>query len=620
MAICASCGATSAEGALACASCGLPSAPPLLPPAPPPPGLPAPVPPPPPGLPAPGPPGPAAALPPVPDLPPPFLPPAPPGAPAPGGTWGSGRPYDPAAGRSVALGRVVGADWRPALRAVIAPTLVLLVVALLVAVPDGYAVPAPIGTPDFGGRFGVALAMALSALGAPFRLGLGSGGSATDETTVRAVPMTVTALWLFTLWLGLRAGANRRQRLTGEQWTRRQAAGEALRTAVVAAVATLLLGLVAGASWSPWLPGGYEAADGLGDVFDGRLSNTAAAGWPEAVGWTLLSAGLLAFAVHGTDALRWAAWRNRAVRGWAVAGLAAGRALVLTVGLAAAVGFVLIAVEGEGLMTGSAVAFLPNVGLVLLGVGSGASFRTSRESPAGDSDWYRGRNDADEFSFFDLQGESADWRWTGLLALSAALVLGWTAYRRRLDAADRLRLAAVYAAGLSLLMLVSGVLVSSGSTARYLGTVREVGYEYGVALVPGTLLVANAVWAAIGALAVPLVLAAARGRSAQGGPYGAVPAQAGPGAVGFGAFGPESAPEPFVPGPSDGSGPSGPSGPDKASGASGPSGASESAAWPGVSEVIGSSEEPASRRSGAGAGPAPGADAPVDPSVWRDQP
>ncbi|WP_327677786.1 hypothetical protein [Kitasatospora sp. NBC_00458] len=523
------------------------------------------------------------------------------------GSWGAGRPYDPAADRPAALGRITGADWRPALRAVIAPTVVLLIAALVAAIPEGYRFSYLTGAPDFGERFGAALAMSLAALGAPFRLAFGGSGTADTGMTVRALPMAVTALWLFTLWLGLRAGANRRQRLTGEQWTRRQAAGEALRTAVVAAAVTLLIGLVAGAEWFRGRSRGVDLDDGvLGDVFGGRATSTASAGWPEAVGWTLLAAGVLAFAVHGTDALRWAAWRNRAVRGWAVAGLAAGRALMLTVGLASAVGFVLVAVQGEGGMTGAAVAFLPNLGLVLLGVGSGATFRSTDDTSAGDSDWRRSPREVEEFSLFDLQGESADWRWAGLLALAAAAVLGWTAYRRRLDAADRLRLAAVYAVALSLLMLVSGALLTSFSSVPYVGSVREVGYEYGVALVPGTLLVANAVWAGVGALAVPPLLAAVRGRSAQGGPYGAVPAQAGPGGSGFGDGDGDGAEDGFGDGAGDGFGSFG----------AGPG--------PGVSEVIGSSESLS--RGSAGSGPRsgpgarPGGDAPVDPSVWRDQP
>ncbi|GAA1392755.1 hypothetical protein GCM10009639_24900 [Kitasatospora putterlickiae] len=567
MAICASCGAASAKGALACASCGRPLLPPpVLPPPPPvPPAPPVDLPPP--------------VLPPVPHAPPvPSVPPVPPI----GGTWGAGRPYDPATGRPAALAWLAGADWRPALRAVVAPTAVLLLAALLVAIPaEFFPYTSVVDPASYGERFGSALAIVLGALGAPFHLDVGTGGPADSAgasgTLLRAVPMTVTALWLLALWLGLRVGARRRQERTGEQQTRRQATGEAVRTAVVTAAVTVLLGLLGGATWHP---GGRFDVDAVTGELD-RATYETSAGWLEGAGWTALLAGLLAFAVYGTDALRWAAWRNRVVRGWAVAGLAAGRALAVSVGFASAVGLLVVAVQsgeenGAGGLTGAALAFLPNVGLMLLGLGSGATFRTSSETPVADgTDWHREPREVDEYSFFDLHGAGGDWRWTGLLALAAAAVLGWTAYRRRLDAADRLRLAAVYAVALSLLMLVSGMLTSSEATVRYLGRSRDAGFESAVSLVPWTLLVANAVWAAVGALAVPPLLAARDHRART--PEGATPA---------------------------------------------PSGAEYPAGAPVVSEVIvsevsdvvGSGGEPRS------AGRRPEDDDPVDPSVWSRRP
>ncbi len=66
----------------------------------------------------------------------------------------------------------------------------------------------------------------------------------------------------------------------------------------------------------------------------------------------------------------------------------------------------------------------------------------------------------------------------------------------------------MYAVGLSLLMLVPGTLVSTESVVGPLVRSRDFGSEDSLALVPWTLLVANAVWAAVGALAVPPLLAA----------------------------------------------------------------------------------------------------------------
>ncbi|MFF2043248.1 hypothetical protein ACFVVX_22785 [Kitasatospora sp. NPDC058170] len=580
MAICASCGAASAEGAIACASCGRPLAPPP-PPAAPPVGPPSSYGPPPAGPPSYG--------------PPPVAPPghAPPAVPPAVGGWGTGTPYDAAAAQPAVLRWLTGSDWRPALKAVIAPTAVLLLVALIAAIPSDYDLGELVGTPEFGDRFGMTLAMALGGLGAPFKLGFSGGmirSAGSSDVVLRVVPMTVTVLWLFTLWLGLRAGARLRQARTGAQPTRSQAAGEALRTAVLAAGVTLLVGLVGGATWRPVV----DRRSVFGSDSYGGFEYVADSGWLEAVGWTLLLAGLLAFAVHGTDALRWAAWRNRAVRGWAVAGLTAGRALALSVGLSSLAAFVVVAAQDEGWQTGVSLAFLPNLGLLLLGVGSGATARAGRGTTGYeggyDGDGYRDSDSpAEELSFFDLHGESADWRWAGLLALAAVAFLGWTAYRRRLDALDRIRLAVVYAAGLTLLMAVAGFLATTTSSGSGTWSGRgDSGREFSVSLAFATVLAANVIWAAVGALAVPPALAALR----RGGPGatapGTVPAQGAP-------YGP--GPEAYGPG--------------------------QVVADPPVAvvgEVIGSHEAPpASGPAVVSAERPPGEDTP-DPSVWRKQP
>ncbi|MFI9332285.1 hypothetical protein ACIGZJ_32740 [Kitasatospora sp. NPDC052868] len=513
------------------------------------------------------------------------------------GGWGAGTPYDAAAAQPAALLWLTGSDWRPALKAVIAPTAVLLLAALIAAIPSDYDLGGVAETPEFGDRFGMTLAMALGALGAPFKLGF-SGRMLRSESSsdilLRAVPMTVTVLWLFTLWLGLRAGARLRQARTGAQSTRSQAAGEALRTAVLAAAVTMLLGLVGGATWRPAIEGrtGYGSFGSSGDSYGG-LQYVADSGWVEAAGWTLLLAGLLAFAVHGTDALRWAAWRNRTIRGWAVAGLTAGRALALAVGLSSLVAFIVVAAQDEGWQTGVSLAFLPNLGLILLGVGSGATALAGQGSTGyeggydgsgyGDSD-----SPGEELSFFDLHGETADWRWAGLLALAAVGFLGWTAYKRRLDALDRIRLAVVYAVGLTLLMTVAGVLVTTTSSGSGAFSGRgESGREFSVGLVFATVLAANVVWAAIGALAVPPALVALRGGGPAAAAPGGIPGQGAP-------YG--SGPEAYQPGPV----------------------AADTPAV-GVGEVIGSHETPPSGPAAPPAERAPGEDTP-DPSVWRKQP
>ncbi|MGW2251805.1 hypothetical protein ACWCXH_16620 [Kitasatospora sp. NPDC001660] len=519
-------------------------------------------------------------------MPPP--PPLPPGSGAPSlGVWGAGRPHDPAAGQSPGLRWLTGTDWRPALVALCAPTVVLLVAALIAAIPSDYGDPGyVVQVPGFGERYGAALAMALGALGAPFKLAYAIHWRNTDSgvgTTARLLPLSVTVLWLLALWLGLRSLSRRRQARTAQQMTRGQAAGEAVRTAVAAAAVTLLLGLLAGASWSPYLPG---AATGFGR--QSPITYTADAGWPEAVGWSALLAGLVAFAVYGTDALRWAAWRNRTIRGWAVAALAAGQVLALLVGIAAVVAFILVAAYGEGWQTAVSLAFLPNLGLLLIGIGSGATLRGGGEPAARSAGWSSadgGYPGVQEFSFFDLHGETVAWRFTGLLAVAAVALLAWTAHRRRLDAADRIRLAVVYAAGLTLLMVLSGGAVTAlGAAPTRTG---PAGGDYSVSLVFGTLLAANAIWAVIGALVLaPVLSAMAGGRGAAGVQYGA-------------AVPPQSAPYGY------GGGEPGPYRPEA-----------------GVSDVVGSHDGPLAPAAGAGEPPVRPQDGgnPVDPSVWRDHP
>ncbi|WBP88453.1 hypothetical protein [Kitasatospora cathayae] len=623
MANCASCGATSVEGAPVCGSCGRPTAPPpptavALPAVPqsapgygpPPTGSPGAYPP----------PGPGAGYPPV-------------GGPPTVGSWGAGQPYDPQAAQSPVVRWLTGTNWRPALRAAVGPTVVLLLAALAAAIPGDYTYDQAFRTPDFGDRLLSTLAMALNALGAPFRIGFDNpitrSRSETLEVTLWVVPMTVTVLWCLALWLGLRAGL-RRRKADGSQLTRGQAAGEALRTAVVLGLVTVVLGLVAGSSWNPGNAYGdsdyYGSGSGLG-----KSSFSTDSGWLWAVGWALVVGGLLAFAVYGTDALRWAAWRSRAVRGWAVAALTAGQALALTLGLASVTAFVLVAATSDdGGQTALSLAFLPNLGLLLLGLGSGATLQAnSTASPV--PGWSEDHDSHREFSFFDLHGETADWRWTGLLALAAAFLLGWTAYRRQLDAADRLRLATVYAALLIALSAASGGLFSTSMsvqspTSGSFGGVNDSAMtaDGSVSLVFLSVLVASVVWALVGALLVPALLASLGGRGGPA-PYGAVP----PGAAPYGPYGavPPQVPYPAPPVPGQGApvygvppqGPVPPGLPPQVPPY--PAGPTDAQVVE-VGEVLGSHDAPPAPAAGT---PLP-ADAPrppeepVDPTVWRDHP
>ncbi|MFD8752259.1 proline-rich domain-containing protein [Kitasatospora sp. NPDC059577] len=567
------------------------------------------------------------------------------------GSWGTGTPYAP---QSPVHRLLTGADWRPALRAAVAPTLVLLLAALIAAVPSDYQYEYRFRSPDFGDRFGATLSMALNALGAPFRIGyqspLSRGHAERMDIVLRVAPMTVTVLWCLALWRGLRAGLRRHKAVVG-QLTRAQAAGEALRTALVLAGVTTVLWAVGGTTWQPRDTFDVPDYTGTSGQDLSRPVITAGAGWLEAVGWTLLLAGLLAFVVHGTDALRWAAWRSRSVRGWAVAALSAGQAMAVSVALSAVAAFVLVAANStSGGQVGLALAFLPNLGLALLGFGSGATFQAHSGLTGGETSWGKRSEDLN-LSFFDLHDQvTADWRWAGLLALVAAGTLGWTAHRRQLDAADRLRLAAVHAAALTVLMAVAGAMVTrTSSMAGWSRTSDlQVSQENAVGLTFLTVLAANAVWALAGALLVPPLLAAVRGGGAGAGyakgPYGGASYDGAPGGAAPHPYTPlppvpsEVPPVPASPHGVPAHGVPAQAGPrqDVPGGGAPAHDVPLRAAAPqdgppapgsGVSEVLGSHEAPPTPAAGTRAGaptvadvPSPRGEEPVDPSVWREHP
>ncbi|MET9613311.1 hypothetical protein [Kitasatospora indigofera] len=486
---------------------------------------------------------------------PPVVAPAPPppsGAPA-VGSWGAGTALAPGGAQPAALRWFTGSDWRPALRVVAAPTAVLLLAALLAAVPGSYGgeFPAPFGT-----RYGGSLAAALAALGAPFEglVSMGSGRSSWSlDYTLRVLPMTVTLLWALALWAGLRSGLRRRQARTGGQASRAFAFGEAARTGLVAAAVTLVLGLLCGTRWQPAERGRGSYDENRYEGLFGGPAFDLDAGWVQALGWTFLLAGLIALAVYGTDALRWAAWRNAGVRGWAVAGLTAGRVIASAVALASVTAFVIVAAQGEGGATLASLAFLPNLGLLLLGFGSGATFEAGRQGylEPGEGDGYSpGRF---QYSFFDLKDLPGDWRWTALLALATAALLGWTAFRRRLDVVDRIRLAVVHSAALSLLVLLAGASMSVAGTNEGRAAALGRGEHSSVGLAFGSALAANLIWAAAGALALPPLLAALGARRPAAGP--GAPGAAAPGVPAQGGHhdgGPDAGtPAAVVPAPSD---------------------------------------------------------------------
>lgn len=167
--------------------------------------------------------------------------PAPTGPP-PLGSWGRGVPYDPSAGRPELLRRLLSPDWVPALRALVPPTAVLLLVPLLLAVPEDVIG----GGYPFSNRFGAALALAVAAFGAPLHSASRGSSVVSYETDMRLLPLTVLVLWLAALWLGLRPALRSWRARSGGELTARRALLETARVAGLAGLVALLLGAAAG--------------------------------------------------------------------------------------------------------------------------------------------------------------------------------------------------------------------------------------------------------------------------------------------------------------------------------------------------------------------------------------
>ncbi|GJF29569.1 hypothetical protein KNE206_22690 [Kitasatospora sp. NE20-6] len=394
------------------------------------------------------------------------------GAASAAGRWGRGVPYEPRGGGPAAFGRAL-APWAPAARALLAPTALLLAAAALLAQSESVGFPAG----DYGSRFRVCLARVLAAFGAATETrsaGDSDGMLMLNSQVTSAAVLLLTALWTALLWLGLRAAGRRRSTPADA----RAAVEEAGRTGVLAGVVVLLLAL-AGRVRLPVFPdfprrGSYLVEPGL---------------WPT-VPVVVLLAGATALAVHGrvADLPRVAPW-------WAAARAAAGAAGTSVVFAGAAV-VVLAVAQGDGVAMWVVVPLAVNGGLFLLAFGSGAQMRVER--------WGAGEERGAE-GFSLLHPGAVPWAWwTVLAAVAAALVLAGWVHRLRLGRGARLRAAVLHALLLSALMAVAG-----GSERHSYGfepTLQGQAWSLGVAGV----LVANAVWSAVGALALPVVFARVR--------------------------------------------------------------------------------------------------------------
>ncbi|WP_431679045.1 hypothetical protein [Kitasatospora sp. KL5] len=396
---------------------------------------------------------------------------------APDGRWGLGVPYRPERPWAAAGSRLL-ADWLPALKAVAAPTGLLVAAAVLLALPEHLLWPV---TAEYGDRLRASLALVLTAFGAPLRLQAGPGADLWTPgpgLQLRVVPLLVGAGWLALLGLGLRA----RRRANGPA-DAGSVLAESARTAAAAAAGALLLGAVGRVTL---LPKGAGPQEGGATVEPGLL--TAAAG-------AALAAALLAAAVHGSGPVR--AWfaRHAVLHGLPGAARATGLALAGTLGAAGAAVLVLAAVLPQAPPVWVCLPLAVNGGLFLLALGSGAVLQFRDRGPG--AGWER------ELSLFDPDGTAGPWPWAVLLAAAGALLLARSVHRQRLGPADRLTAAALYACALTALDAVAGLSVRSAAAPG-----GDAGASWAIAA--DTALIAHLLWAAVGALLLPPIFARLR--------------------------------------------------------------------------------------------------------------
>ncbi|WP_212908015.1 zinc ribbon domain-containing protein [Streptomyces sp. TS71-3] len=379
---------------------------------------------------------------------------------------GGARPPSPA---GAFLGRVLGGDWAGAARAALWPVGGVLVAAVAVAVP-AYGQRDGAELIDFGTRLRLALALLLQAVGGGFEVhGLEHPGHGVvlrldGGSSLSLVPMTVTALWIAALLLGLRG---LRARLPLRAPGPRSAAGSgtagpaprtagleaAVRVAAVVSGSTLALELCAQPT-----------------VLGVRFSSSPVFG---ALGALFLSLAVSTAVLHRGEAAWWLGSRPR-IRTLLRATTTALRALgaVLALGSAAAY-LALTQVDDLGRAlnlpdTGAspelvALLVLPNLGVAALGIGWGAPVRAT----AGGSSTYGGGYESGYFGLAKLAEAAGPGAVTGAMALglASALVVGTLAARRSKGRGERLLATGVFFALFLLLAALSGAGVQAQGTA-----------------------------------------------------------------------------------------------------------------------------------------------------------
>ncbi|MFE4675166.1 zinc ribbon domain-containing protein [Streptomyces sp. NPDC056723] len=404
--------------------------------------------------------------PPVPPLAPPVAPPPPafaPGGPSPVGAF---------------FGRAFRGDWAGSAQAALWPVGLLVIAAVALAIPSyGQGSDVVVG---FGDRMRISLALLLQSLGGGFEVSasggsspfgggdspFGSGGGDmgaefSGGAALSLVPLTVTALWILALWIGVRVLRSRlRARATSPAVPGTPGLEAALRVALLVTVGVLVLGLFA-----------QPSIQGV------RISSSPVLA---ALGTLLISLAVAAGMLHRDDLAQWLAARPAALALVRATGTAL-RALAVVLVICSIAAFISIAQIddlgdvsdvsdlGQADLSPLVVALLvlPNLGAMALGLGWGAPISFE----AGGSSTYGGGYQHQSFGLSELGDVTNSWAVVGALALGTvcALTVGVMAARRSSDRREQLLSAGIFLCLFLLLGALGGLGVKATGAASDLG-------------------------------------------------------------------------------------------------------------------------------------------------------
>ncbi|MBM7173815.1 zinc ribbon domain-containing protein, partial [Streptomyces sp. G44] len=387
------------------------------------------------------------------------------------------------------VGRTFRGDWAGSAQAALWPFALLLLGGLSLAIPSyGQDDETVVGFTD---RLRIALALLLQSVGGGFDVtgreqgpsfggsngfgtgsdglgsdglgsgGLGSGGLGSDSSdtalegtaSLHLVPLTVTALWILALLIGVRVLRNRlAARGYGHQGGGTAGLEAAVRVSLLASVGVLALSLFA----QPEIEGVELSSSPL----------LAALG---ALGIALVvCCGVL----HRADPLQVLA--RPGVQAAVRAAGTALRALAVVLVLCSVVAFVSLAqVDDLGELSDLdddgvsplliALLILPNLAVAALGISWGAGVEVTAR---GSSSLYGGGYESKSFGLSELGDATNDWAIVGALALGlvCALTVGVLAARRCASRGEQLLCAGVFV-GLVLLLAAAGGLGLDASGA-----------------------------------------------------------------------------------------------------------------------------------------------------------